>query len=305
MPPAVFAALPDLAVLSELHQLIDHVGTEIGHEPVPESLVVAAGDPSRAPLAAIAPDGSVAAITAASDSFQPAHRQLGVVARAEAAPATLDAVIEAALATRSPTDDVVAWIPGADPRIVGALQRAEFRIDREQHQMRAPLPTSTRPVWPADVRVEPFRVGTDEAAWLRVNNRAFRNHPDQGGWIASQLDRRMAEDWFDPAGFFLAWRGDELAGFCWTKVHTEPERLGEIFVIGVDPDAQGLGLGRALVAAGLEFLATERGCPIAVLYVAATNPAAISLYESMGFTIARTDTALVLDATPLVASDRR
>lgn len=272
---------------------------------MPESLVTAAQDPSRAPLAALAVDGSAAAIAVASDSFQPAHRQLGVVATAAAAPATLDAVIEAALTERASTDEVVAWIPGADTRIVDALQRAAFRVDREQHQMRVPLPPSARPMWPAGVRVVPFRVGTDETAWLRVNNRAFRNHPDQGGWIASQLDRRMAEDWFDPAGFLLAWRRDELVGFCWTKLHSEPERLGEIFVIGVDPDAQGLGLGRALVTAGLEFLATERACPTGVLYVAATNTAAISLYESMGFTIARTDTALVFDAAPLDALDRR
>ena len=305
MPTPLFAALPDSAVRTELHQLVDRVRAEFGYEPMPESLLAATRDPSRAPLVAISTDGFAAATIARSDSFHPAYRQLGVVATTEADPTSIAAVIDAALAEGAPSAEVVAWIPGADPRIVGALQRVGFRVDREQHQMRVPLPPSTRPVWPAGIRVEPFRVGTDETAWLAVNNRAFHNHPDQGGWIASQLDRRMAEDWFDPAGFLLAWRGDELVGFCWTKVHTEPERLGEIFVIGVDPDAQGLGLGRTLVTAGLEFLAAERGCPIGVLYVAANNTAAIPLYESMGFTIGRTDTALVLDATPLDAADRR
>lgn len=305
MPAPVNAALPDRAVLTELHQLVDLVHAEIGYEPMPESLVAAAADTSRAPLVAISPDGSAAATIAGSDSFQPAHRQLGIVATPDADPAAIDSVIDAALRERSPVDEVVAWIPGADPRIIGALQRAGFRIDREQHQMRVPLPLAARAVWPDRVRIEPFRVGTDEAAWLRVNNRTFRNHPDQGGWIAVQLDRRMAEEWFDPIGFLLAWRDGELVGFCWTKVHTEPDPLGEIFVIGVDPDAQGLGLGRALVSAGLEHLANERGCPTGVLYVAATNTAAISLYESMGFTIRRTDTALVLDAAPLDAGDSR
>jgi len=158
-----------------------------------------------------------------------------------------------------------------------------------------PLPRPDAIRIPDGVELRAFRPGTDDAAWLRVNNRAFANHPDQGGWVEEILARRMAEPWFDPAGFLLAWRGTELAGSCWTKVHTEPEHLGEIFVIGVDPDAQGIGLGRTLTLAGLDHLAAVRGCPTCVLYVAAANAPAVGLYESIGFVVHRTDTALVLD----------
>ena len=66
-------------------------------------------------------------------------------------------------------------------------------------------------------------------------------------------------------------------------------------MIGVDPDAQGIGLGRALVLAGLDHLARIRRCPNGVLYVAAANTPAVGLYESLGFTVHRTDTALVLE----------
>jgi mycothiol synthase len=158
--------------------------------------------------------------------------------------------------------------------------------------MQIALPVSETARWPDGIGPRAFRPGIDEAAWLRVNNRAFLNHPDQGGWIPDVLARRMAEPWFDPDGFLLAWRADELVGFCWTKVHPGPARVGEIFVIGVDPDAQGLGLGRALVLDGLAYLAHHRGCPTGELYVAASNTAALGLYRAIGFEIVRTDTAM-------------
>src|SRR3712207_7276788 len=47
-----------------------------------------------------------------------------------------------------------------------------------------------------------------EEAWLRVNARAFDWHPEQGRMTAADLALREAEEWFDPAGFLMAWRGD-------------------------------------------------------------------------------------------------
>jgi mycothiol synthase len=124
-----------------------------------------------------------------------------------------------------------------------------------------------------------------------VNHRAFANHPEQGGWVTGVLARRVAEPWFDPGGVLLAWRGDDLAGFCWTKVHPADPPVGEIFVIGVDPDAQGRGRGRARVLAGLDDLSGRRGCARGLLYVAADNAPALTLYDRLGFRIVRTDTA--------------
>ena len=46
---------------------------------------------------------------------------------------------------------------------------------------------------------------------------------------------------------------DKLLGFHWTKVHSAD--LGEVYIVGVDPAAQGLGLGATLTVAGLHHLA--------------------------------------------------
>jgi mycothiol synthase len=58
--------------------------------------------------------------------------------------------------------------------------------------------------------------------------------------------------------------------------------VGEIYVLGVDPEAQGGGLGRGLALAGLRHM-RDRGVDEAILYVDGNNPAAIRLYHRLGF----------------------
>ncbi|MBO4258617.1 mycothiol synthase [Streptomyces griseorubiginosus] len=181
------------------------------------------------------------------------------------------------------------WAHGGHSAARHLAQVLGLTLFRELRQMRRPLTDLNlpEPVLPPDVTVRTFVPGQDDAAWLAVNAAAFAHHPEQGSLTQRDLDDRKAEPWFDPAGFFLAFRGGELVGFHWTKVHAT-EGLGEVYVLGVRPGAQGGGLGKALTTIGLRHLAAQE-LPTAMLYVDGDNKAAVSVYERLGFTTYETD----------------
>jgi mycothiol synthase len=200
----------------------------------------------------------------------------------DTATALLVALADHATARGHPVEWWVEAAEDADDELAAA---AGLVRDRELYQMRRPLPLDEH----ATIAVRPFRQGHDEDAWLALNNAAFHWHEEQSGWDRARLDARMAEPWFDPAGFLLHERDHQLAGFCWTKEHrTTVPALGEIHVIAVHPDQHGQGLGRELTLAGLDHLA-DRGLPVAMLYVEATNGPAVALYRSLGFEVHHCD----------------
>ncbi len=193
------------------------------------------------------------------------------------------------------------WAHGEHPGAIRLAERLGFTRDRVLWQLHRDLTEPLPDVELAGgVWLRPFVVGQDEAAFLRVNNAAFKRHPEQGGWNATQLAQREAEPWFDPQGFLLAVDADpgagtdgagSVLGYHWTKAHpataaTGP--IGEVYVLGVDPAAQGRGLGRALTVAGLHHL-RRQGLSQVMLYVQADNDAAVRVYRDLGFTQWHTD----------------
>ena len=165
---------------------------------------------------------------------------------------------------------------------------------RDLLHMRVSLPVPHRIPMPDGVNVRAFEPGRDEDAWLDLNNRAFAEHPEQGGWDRETLDRRMREPWFDPQDLLLAVEQDgSLVGSNWTKMDHD-RRIGEIYVIAVDPDQHAGGLGKPLAVAGLEHM-TERGMREGSLYVDAANEKAVGLYRKIGFEQHHLDRAYVAD----------
>lgn len=233
------------------HLLLTSSGTLVGYAQLEDT------DPVEAPAAELV--------------VHPAHRGQGH-GRA------LGAALLAATGKR-----LRVWAHGGKSAARHLAQVLGLSLFRELRQLRRTLSPldMAEAVLPPGVTIRTFVPGQDDAAWLAVNSAAFAHHPEQGALTQRDLDDRKAEPWFDPKGFFLAERDGELIGFHWTKVHAE-EQLGEVYVLGIRPDAQGGGLGKALTAIGLRHLAAE-GLPTAMLYVDADNKAALTVYERMGF----------------------
>lgn len=198
-----------------------------------------------------------------------------------------------ALAEAIPADSVRAWSHGNHEGAARLAEKHHFVIQRELYRLRL-VNNTTLPeaALPAGVTIRGFEPGTDEEAWLAANAAAFAHHPEQGSLTMADLKARMEEEWFDPAGFLMAVdESGKLLGYHWTKIHPalhspttgDHEAVGEVYVVGVVPEAQGTGLGKALTIAGINHLRAQ-GLHAVMLYVDADNTAAVKLYRKLGFT---------------------
>ena len=180
-----------------------------------------------------------------------------------------------------------AWSHGDHPAARALAEKHGFTATRELWVMRRDV-TESLPELTKDeaAQVRGYRPD-DEAELLRVNAEAFATHPEQGALDKAGLAERMAEPWFDAAGLLVVAEFGRMLGFHWTKQHS-PE-LGEVYVVGIDPAAQGRGLGRTLTLAGLHHLA-DQGVREVLLYVESDNTPARKVYERLGFTHAASDT---------------
>ena len=259
---------PDERARTEIRQLADRIEASDGAPPLSDQALSLLGAPDLEHVVVRAGDRVVGYAQRADDVLELA-----------ADPHGLEATLDAAS-----TAGADVWSHGRQSRLVPALERRGFVPIRELFQLRRPLdaahPLPADPPLAAGIRVREFEPGRDDDAWLAVNAAAFAEHAEQGRWTAADLRARMAEPWFDPDGFLLAERAGDLLGYHWTKIHDEG--LGEVYVLGIAPDAQGLGLGKGLLIRGLRYL-SERDCPAVLLYVDGDNMSARRLYERAGF----------------------
>lgn len=248
-----------------------------GEHPGEAHVLAYAGEPGAGELvgyAALAPDGSAELVVA------PQYRRQGF------GTALLRMLMDHG------GSKLRVWAHGRLPGADELAQRLGLEVARELYFLRRPSAPVPAVVWPEGISVRTFVPGQDDNAWIALNAAAFADHPEQGSWTHADLTDRLQQPWFDPAGFFLAVDSSTgaLAGFHWTKEHDdEVSPYGEVYVVGVAPEYQGTGLGKALTLTGIRHLQEERGLGSVVLYVDGTNTAARALYEKLGFTTAALD----------------
>jgi mycothiol synthase len=187
-------------------------------------------------------------------------------------------------------DGARVWAHGNLAAARGLAKSLGLNSVRELLQMRRSLADLPEVTVAPGVSLRTYAGPADDAELLRVNNAAFSWHPEQGGWTEAEVAERRAEPWFDPEGLFMAFDESGLLGFHWTKIHGS--ELGEVYVVGVDPSAQGRGIGATLTLVGLHHLRDRLGPAASVmLYVEADNSAAVKTYERLGFDVYSTDVA--------------
>lgn len=181
------------------------------------------------------------------------------------------------------------WAHGDSPAARHLADKHGLSRDRVLFQMRTDdgLTLSDLPQVsvPEGVRLRSFAPG-DEAGWLRVNNAAFDWHPEQGSQTLADIEAIVGAADFDPDSVILAVRDGEIIGFHETKLTDGPGgRLGEVYVVGVDPAIHAKGVGRALTLEGMRRMVTA-GATAIELYVESDNGPALGLYERLGFHVA-------------------
>jgi mycothiol synthase len=283
---------------SSLRALLDRAAAARQHPALPEPQLLAATQHAAAPegerivLARIGSGTELAGCAVLSPARDGSTVLHLVADPGEGGPELQTALLRRATEEAPAGSPVHLWVMQATPDDDGRAVAAGFAPERDLLQMRVLLPlppdvlAATRPLV-----TRPFVPGRDEEAWVETNNRAFADHPEQGGWTVPQLEERMAADWVELDGFLVADDpdGPGLIGACWTKIHRAASPvLGEIYVIDVDPRHHGHGWGRSLTVAGLVHLA-GRGITVGMLYTDADNMAAVALYRSLGFTVDHID----------------
>ena len=140
------------------------------------------------------------------------------------------------------------------------------------------------PVWPEGIELHPF--DTESHAYLvyRAHEEAFSDHWGHTPRSYEEWKHRVIEnDDFDPTLYFVAWEGDEIAGYSLCRYRMDNAWVG---TLGVRRPWRKRGLGLALLNHSLgEFY--KRCEPVISLGVDAGNPTgATRLYKKAGMQVA-------------------
>ncbi|MFX0573935.1 mycothiol synthase [Nocardia nepalensis] len=289
----VWSERVDVEAARAVRELVERVGAADGVAPVSEQVVLSLGAAGAEHLVAVRDD-----VIVGYANLVPAHGEHPAMVEVAVDPVVRGngigtEMVSAALGKGGPGARV--WAHGNLPAAKALAARLGLLTARELWQMRRSLATPELPelVVPEDIVLRTYAGPADDAELLRVNNAAFAWHPEQSGWTERDIEVRRNESWFDPKGLFIAADPadpDRILGFHWTKVHYGENPLGEVYVVGIDPAAQGRGLGRLLTLAGLRYL-REKDLAEVLLYTEADNTAAVRTYTRLGFAPAHIDVA--------------
>jgi len=181
------------------------------------------------------------------------------------------------------------WTGAEDARVLAVLERLGFASLRHSYRMEISLDGEPRrPVWPEGITVR-TATADDHRLLYETVIEVWRDTSDP--W------QETFEEWchwivetpaYDPSLWFLAFAGDELAGFSLCRVDATDASAGYVGTLGVRRPWRRQGLGEALLLHSFEAF-RSRGYTRSTLGVDAASPTgATRLYERAGMRVYRT-----------------
>jgi mycothiol synthase len=170
--------------------------------------------------------------------------------------------------------------------------KMDFHFVRRFIEMRLALPQARLP----NLRSTTFRLRGlkrgEEEILTQIQNRSFTNTWGFNPNTVEEIVYRIGLPHCSPSDIILAYDRDKTIGYCWTRVfkgesNAEGGALGRIYMLGVDQDHRGKGVGSTVLAAGLSLL-RRRGLGVVQLTVDSGNRAALTLYRAAGFEARKT-----------------
>jgi len=127
----------------------------------------------------------------------------------------------------------------------------------------------------------------EEDKLTQLQNRSFEGNWGYNPNTIEEIVYRTNSSHCSPRDVLLAYDGDKVIAYCWTKTIFEAatgKRKGQISMLGVEPDYRGRGLGKRVLLAGLYHLRSQ-GLQVVELTVDSKNEVACALYQSVGFKV--------------------
>ena len=173
-------------------------------------------------------------------------------------------------------------VPQDNAAAKSTLSRLGFRFVRRFLQMRLDMAEPPEGEINQAAQLCRHLQSGEEDKLTEIQNRSFAGTWGYNPNTVEEITYRLGLSQCSPEDVVLTNDGDRVTGYCWTGITSE--RKGQIFMLGVDPDYRGRGIGKTVLLAGLSYL-KSKGFPIAELTVDSQNKAACALYQSIGFKV--------------------
>ena len=206
----------------------------------------------------------------------------------DALPGLLEAIEERAVA-KKPDAKLMGFLSDADAPLRDLYESVGYRLVRHSFRMQIELEQEMpNPEWPEGFTVRTMGEGEER----RVYDAQMASFADT--WMFSLEPYDSWRHWtveeasFDRSLWFLAEKGDELAGIVIARAPENEPGVGWVRILGVIPEHRQQGLAQGLLRHTFGEFAS-RGFNAVALGVDAENPTgAVRVYERAGMHVERT-----------------